>query len=283
MFTPPNENLIWSVHRFRSSFVDSIGNVRTGMGTGFWLSGPGGQRNFITNKHNVDLSLKSGASASWRLTTAEIELRRWDDNGATASTSFFTVADLGCITSSPVADCSVLISPTLFDHSDADFPIADLTKFRDVATAAEFQAPGRISFMDPAVFIGFPGAKGQNWYDEVWKLPVARECIVAAWPGIPFTNSQIATEDVLLVSGLSFAGASGSPVFVQNRGLRPGGAIHDPGWRPARLIGIMSDHFWDEGGAPPMFAHSGLSYLTRSGSIIDTLRKAGAWRTASET
>lgn len=276
MYTPPNENLFWSVHRVRSTFVDSIGNDLTGVGTGFWLSGANGQRNFITNKHNVDLSLKFGSAAGWTLTKFEIELRRWGDRGPTATTAFFTVADLGCVTTSPVADCAVFVAPAFLDHSVLDFPIADLTKFGDVATREEFQA-GRINVMEPAVFIGFPGAKGRQWWDEAWKLPIARECIIASWPGIGFSNSQIKSEDVLLVSGLSFSGSSGSPVFVQNRGLRPGGAIQDSGWRPARLIGIMSGHFWEEGETPPMFAHSGLSYLTRSTSIIDTLRAAGYW------
>src|SRR5690606_28095369 len=115
----------------------------------------------------------------------------------TAATSFFAVADTGCIVSSPVADCCVLVSPNLLSHSEVDFPIADLTKFGDVATREEFRAAGRVSIMEPAVFIGFPGAKGHQWWDEAWKLPVARECILASWPGISFSNSQIKTEDVL--------------------------------------------------------------------------------------
>lgn len=135
----------------------------------------------------------------------------------------------------------------------------------------------QIKIMEPAIFIGFPGTNGRHWWDESWKLPVIRQCTLASWPAIPFTNSQIQTTDVLLVSGLSFSGSSGSPVFVMNRGLYPGGDIQDSGWRPARLIGVMSGHFWEDTQTPAMFAHSGLSYLTRSTSIIEILQSANVW------
>lgn len=97
----------------------------------------------------------------------------------------------------------------------------------------------------------------------------------ASVPSIPFTNRDIRTTDTILVSGLSFAGASGSPVFLPPRGLAPGGDVNDPDWRPALLIGLMSGHFWKSGATPEMFRQSGLSYLTRSSTIWELLITAG--------
>lgn len=277
MFTPPNENLIWAVHRIRTTFVDSIGNRRLGIGTGFWLSSEDGLSTFVTKKHNIDAILKFGATSDMHREQIEIELRQFDGDIATPMTEFFKVSNPDCVHSSPMADCSVLIAPQLEKHDKMQFPIASLTKFKDLASLDDFQT-NRIKIMETAIFIGFPGANGCHWWDESWKLPIARECILASWPAISFTNSQIQSEDVLHVSGLSFSGSSGSPVFVFNRGHRPGGDLQDPTWRPARLIGLMSGHFWGEGHIPTMFAHSGLSYLTRSTSIVDILRVASVWQ-----
>lgn len=51
----------------------------------------------------------------------------------------------------------------------------------------------------------------------------------------------------------------------------------DPTWRPARLVGVMSGHFLEDKEVPAMFAHTGLSYLTRSISLIELFKEAGVW------
>lgn len=274
MFTPPNENLLWAVHRFRSTFVDSVGNSRTGCGTGFWLLANNDKNIFITNKHNVDASLLFGISTNFTLLKTEIELRHWTNGAPQQTTTFFIVSNLDCIVKSNTADCALLISPQLDTHNKTEYPIASITKYKDLANLDEFQR-NDIKLMETAMFIGFPGTKGQGWCDETWKLPIARSCTLASWPAVPFTNQQIKSSDVLLVSGLSFSGSSGSPVFVYSRGISPGGDIKDKNWRPVRLIGIMSGHFWDDFEEPQMFTHSGLSYLTRSTTIIEILTSAG--------
>jgi hypothetical protein len=280
MYTPPNENLILAVHRLRSTFANALGATKSTMGTGFWvetIEGP----TFVTNRHNVDASLRTTWLAGFHLSALEIELRFFGGDAATSATKFFAVSSLQCLYSSHSADCSVLALPKLNDHDPVAFPISSVTKVKDIATAAEFESS--IKVMEPAIFMGFPGSEGQHWWDEDWKLPIARECTLASWPAIPFGNSQIPTTDVLLVSGLSFSGSSGSPVFVMNRGLRPGGAVSDPTWRPARLIGIMSGHFEETTQVPSMFRHSGLSYLTRSTAIIEVMRTANLYERALDT
>jgi hypothetical protein len=274
VFTPPNENLIWAVHRFRSSFRDDLGNTRVGVGTGFWISDLRGGRHFVTNKHNVDAALMIGES-TFKLECAEIELRKFQPDAALPERRYFQVQNLGCLRSSAAADCAVFTAPTLVAHSP-EYPVPDLTKFKDIATEADF-AQNVVKVMEPAIFIGFPGAKGHSWSDSTWGLPIARECSVASWPGIAFTHPDIPTQDTVLLSGLSFSGSSGSPVFVQNRGIRPGGDIEDSSWRPAKLVGIMSGHFRENVPEAPMFAHTGLSYLTRSTSIIQLFQQVMLW------
>ena len=276
MYSPPNENLIWSVHRFRTTFIDPIGNARVGTGTGFWVSDMNGGRHFVTNKHNVDARLKFGSETQLKLHTAEIELRRIESGVPLPDKNFFNVSNLECLVISKTSDCAVLIDPNLHEHDPTKFIITDITKFKDLATSQEFESYN-IKVMESAVFIGYPGAQGKYWSDESFGLPIARQCSIASWPGISFTHQDIPTTDTMLVSGLSFSGSSGSPVFALSRGIRPGGDISDPTWRPARLIGVMSGHFLESEGIPAMFAHTGLSYLTRSTSVIKLFEEAGIW------
>ncbi|MFZ6772888.1 hypothetical protein ACO0LB_09225 [Undibacterium sp. SXout7W] len=272
MYSPPNENLIWTVHRLKTTFIDSIGNQRTG--TGFWVSDLKGGRHFVTNKHNVDPTLKFGSETQLKLHSAEIELRRIESGVPLPETFFFKVSNLDSLVISKTADCAVLLAPHLHDHDPTTFQIADITKFKDIATIEEFEE-GSIKVMESAVFIGYPGSKGKYWSDNFLGLPIARQCSIASWPRISFVHEDIPTTDAMLVSGLSFSGSSGSPVFVLNRGIRPGGDINDPTWRPARLVGVMSGHFFENKEVPAMFAHTGLSYLTRSTSLIELFKDAG--------
>jgi hypothetical protein len=229
---------------------------------------------FVTNRHNLDPSLRFPDDEDLELLSVELDLRQWV-RGATPQTQFFAVEmPLSGLHMSPTADCAILVDPVLTGRDAAVFPSGRIIKPKDLASLQMFDG-GVVQPMDPATFIGFPGSSGQHWTDDLWNTPVARQCVLASVPSIPFTNSAVRTADTILVSGLSFAGASGSPVFLPPRGLAPGGDISDPDWRPALLIGLMSGHFWDPAATPEMFRHSGLSYLTRSTTIWELLIKAG--------
>jgi len=133
-------------------------------------------------------------------------------------------------------------------------------------------------------FIGYPGLRGQPWWDQAAELPIARVATLASIPAIEFRNEAVKTAEVLLVSGLSFSGSSGSPVFNKRKGIFPGGDVHDPSYVPSKIIGIMSGHFWENPDASPdMFRHSGLSYMTKATAItalIELARAAGFKRPA---
>ena len=205
-----------------------------------------------------------------------MELRQFVEIGRpTPQTRFFRIENLSdALHCSPSADCAVLVDPVMAGRDVNVFPNGTIVKTNDLVTSQAFN-DGLVQPMESAIFLGFPGTSGQHWWDDVWKMPVARQCVLASVPSIPFTNQHVPTKDTILVSGLSFSGSSGSPVFLPPRGLAPGGAIDDPDWRPGRLIGLMSGHFWESDATPDMFRHSGLSYLTRSSAIFELLSSAG--------
>ncbi|MEG3879862.1 hypothetical protein QT972_21130 [Microcoleus sp. herbarium7] len=267
-------NIFWITHRIKINFADDIGNEKFGCGTGFWMISQSGKNIFVTNKHNVDPSIKFPNKPSLKLDKISIELRYYESSQPTENTDFFDVENIeNCLFSSPSSDCSILVDPKFHKEIPSD-PNREILKFENLIDEKRFANRLIIGPMETSFFIGFPGQNGRHWWDEKWKLPVARQCTVASLPQISFTNGQIKTDDIILMSGLSFSGSSGSPVFLPARGFPPGGDINDPAWRPALLAGIMSGHFWEETSAPSMFHHTGLSYMTRSTSILKLLQQA---------
>lgn len=277
MFTPPNENLIFTVHRIRTTYIDPVGNTKIGIGTGFWITSPSAKKHFITNKHNLVPSFKFSDSPELILYKVEIELRKVIRDQGFPEKCYFELTSMDCIKNSPDSDCSIIISPKFINHDLTCYPIGDIAKYKDLATEEEFMS-NQIKVMEPAVFLGYPGLRGKHWIDSNWGLPIARQCLLASWPNIPFEHNDIPTKDTLLVSGMSFSGSSGSPVYIYNRGIRPGGTLEDANWRPTKLIGIMSGHFLENEPSQSMFYHSGLSYITRSTSIIDLLKTTNNWQ-----
>jgi hypothetical protein len=143
-------------------------------------------------------------------------------------------------------------------------------KYSDVAGLQWIEE--NLNAMDMASFIGFPGKAGVPWYDEHWNLAIARTVNIASLPRVGFFNSAIPTSDVMLVSGLSFSGSSGSAMISHQKGIRHGiGRGTGDDYVPPKLIGIMSGHWWNEEADSGVFRHSGLSYLTRSTAIIGLL------------
>lgn len=268
-----NSNVFYLTNRTHTTFEDDIGNKpQTGYGTGFWLILENGKSVFVTNKHNVDPSINYPDKPNLSLTKFSIELRYYsEDDEPTEHTNFFDVVNVEtCLYSSSNADCSILVEPR-FSKDPPLNPNGMILKCKNLITEEMFDNL-IIGPMETAFFVGFPG-RSIHWWDEKWKLPIARQCTIASLPQISFTNNQIKTNDIILVSGLSFSGSSGSPVFLPARGFPPGGDLEDPTWRPPLLAGIMSGHFWEATSVPSMFDHTGLSYMTRSTSILSLIRQ----------
>jgi hypothetical protein len=272
------QHLIFAVTRVRAGFADRIGNLFPDVvGTGFFLRTSDGHTVLVTNRHNLDPRLKLGADTSFRLARLEVELRAVSSTTepildaaevARPETRFFRLGELATrVFVSSEADCALVADPAWLEREE---PYTAMALFTEEGLADERHFREHVRVMDAASFVGFPGRGGRHWWDEQWKLPIVRPASIASWPAIPFRNGSIKTADTLLVAGHSFTGSSGSPVLTHGKG-------NSPTYVASRTIGIMSGHFDEEvDQAPEMFRHSGLSYLTRSTSIIALLAEARA-------
>ena len=48
----------------------------------------------------------------------------------------------------------------------------------------------KVTAIDSASFIGFPGTRESKWWDTEWELPVARTVNIASQPSTPFSNPR---------------------------------------------------------------------------------------------
>lgn len=257
-----NQQVIYGVVQIKTTFVDAIGNRRTGIGTGFFLRAATQEAVFVTNRHNVDPGLKIGPD--WTLAEASVRLRRFHEGEPLEETQFFAV-DLAAtrLLHSKAADVSIFVAPKFADKLNGYGSKA----LGRAALASDELLQTKATLMDFVSFVGFAGSGKEQWWDQRWNTPIARLGTIASPPSMPFTNEGIPTEDVGLVAGLSFAGSSGSPLFLHQKGLGPGGDIVDPDYTPACIIGIMSGHWREPLDEPAMLRHSGLSYFTRATAI----------------
>ncbi len=254
-----------AVCQIRVQFLDGVGDQKNIIGTGFWVSSDSWTA-FITNKHNVDPTLKLGNDTDFRLHQIQIQMRRSQGRRLFAETAFFIVNDaLSVLRMHTDADVAVLLNPKI------DAPGYGFNWFAPSDLATPEFLSSSVSSMDIASFIGFPGRNGRPWWDEQWQVPVARVVNIASWPAIPFTNSGIKTDNVSLVSGLSFSGSSGSPVILHEKGVRVGAGLTGGNYVSPKILGIMSGHWWGQEPAGDMFFHSGLSYFTRAPAILEVL------------
>lgn len=266
-----NQSVVYSVARIRCMFNNSTtGLTETFRDTGFWV-GQGARRAFVTNRHTLDKSFSSERREDLELAGIEIELRHLEGDIAYNETGFFAVNNFqSCYHLHPTADCAVLIDPEF----DCPREFADHVPLSlDTIADGEFLR-GKAQLMDFVSFIGFPGHDDDPWWDQQANIPIARMASIASTPERSFVNSAIRTADVVLVSGLSFSGSSGSPVFLHRKGIRATPPLVAD-FVPATLIGIMSGHSMEAGPLPEMLRHTGLSYLTRSTSILELLEACG--------
>ena len=80
-----------------------------------------------------------GADTQYKPYSAEIEFRKMESGVRLPQRSYLEVSNLGCLVVSKTADCAALISPVFKTLDSANFLIGDITKFKDLATAEEFE------------------------------------------------------------------------------------------------------------------------------------------------
>jgi hypothetical protein len=261
-----NPNILATrVARLLVKFQDDLGNTLDVSGTGFWVKNSS-RSFFITNRHNLDATLKLGPDTKYKIVEVAIQLRRCKGDQYFAET-LFGQCDAPEIRLHATADVGAICEPK-YKNDTSGFG-HDAIRTEEIATQ-DFLATG-VAPMDFASFIGFPGRSSEPWWDKAWEMAIARTVNIASLPAIRYSNPAVLTGDVMLVSGLSFSGSSGSPVILHSKGIKLGGALTGGNYVPAKVIGIMSGHWWNDEPRDGMFFHSGLSYLTRSTAIHDVV------------
>lgn len=251
------KDVIKCIFRIACTFECNIGNEpRTVIGTGFFsIKNKHDVLVFVTNKHNLDPTLKLGSETTYRLAKISI----YGKNGHPITLLRYNIQ------SSETADVSILYN-IVIDQKEDFSPIPFLL----TGIADQEYIEEKISIMDMASFIGFPGKNNVFWWDEHNNRPIARMVSISSYHD--YSNSRINTTDIMLVNGLSFSGSSGSPIFLHQKGVfinsGPGIKIDNAGYVPPMLIGIMSGHFHDPVSTQKNqltgLEHSGLSYFTKS-------------------
>jgi hypothetical protein len=268
------EAVALKVTRIRTTFSDDIGNQpRHCIGTAFWLETAEGNYVLVTNRHNVDPRLLFADPDGWDLTSVEIELRWVEDEEADdptkGRTEFFAISEPETRLFLSPNDCALLADP--FDARPHQYAHQGISHFHEQDLATEQYLIEEMAMLAPVFFIGFPN----TWWDQERTLPIARMANVGSMG--EFHNAGIKTGDVCLVTGLSFGGSSGSPVVAFGKQVAAGslGSYN----LPPKLVGVMSGHFpFKEQDRPGMPLHAGLSYFTRSTSILGLIEQARAQR-----
>ncbi|MGE3611714.1 MAG: hypothetical protein AB7I27_19140 [Bacteriovoracaceae bacterium] len=253
------------------SFTNSVNEKETRdfFGSGVWIASPRGGKHifFVTNRHLVDYEY-----GKWRTEGAEgiinidIELRKFNERSPLPEAAFFDIVSVQNKIFYPQdgSDLAIIaISINLTALKEAGTKgFRPLCLAMDTFIANKSYFDNDLKAIDAVTFIGFP--KGD--YDLNYNLPIARNANIASDPRNYFKNNWI-EGDLVLVSGLSFGGSSGSPVYslpVGSEGLGFGRVL-----KP-RLIGIISGHLIDENRK-----HKGLSYLVKSTKILEVLQENG--------
>lgn len=215
---------------FKVDFCDDIGNTLKINATAFWVRRQNG--NYIgdyilvTNKHNLVPGLKASKYNKFKIKSIDVQIRSIDGNkqliasGEKINGLMHTSADIAIINTSSFSD---------FNFENGKVYAIDIN---EIATSSFISQ--NVGITDTVFFLGFP----MNWYDSQTKKPIARQANMACSTNVPYSNGAIKTSDILLVSGLSFAGSSGS-VVIFSKGIE----------------GIRIDPY------------SGLSYFTKTSAL----------------
>jgi hypothetical protein len=259
-----DQDLAFAVTRIKTEFRSPIGEKSARIGTGFLLRI--GQKDdvFITNRHILDLNYKNDEKSDWILSSVSVELRAYTKPPArvlpTAQTDFCALTTLETVKfPKNESDVAIILNPE-FGPMAVNFAIRSPGNIGYLANAKDFSSS--VCMTDFVSFIGFP----KSLYDVSANIPIARIGTISSRPDRSFENEYVKGE-VVLISGLSFQGSSGSPVFSHRKEL----FIEEGTRLPIRskLVGIIA------GGIRGNLENTGLSYFVKSTEILKLLAENG--------
>lgn len=268
-----NHNLFLSiVQKINTTFIDDLGNMKTGSGTGFWLVTSQSHRYlFVTNKHNIVPELHN--FTNFKLHSIQIKYRHYHPE--MNNLPYLTTFDLDASSWEQYYDTSISSPDIAIIEMPQDIQIPNpitphghpFIEEKHLADQSFIQ--NHLFFGDSCHFTGFPShERTAPKYD----LPISRNCTISSLPFIDYYEENpkgIKTTNICLVNGLSFSGSSGSIICSYPKGVKVAPPLTGGNYIEPRIIGVMSGH-WNEQESK---YHSGLSYFTKSTTIIDIIKK----------
>jgi len=262
MFHGMNNQFLYSAYKITATFADSIGNVKSGIGTCFFVKNKNDAVCLVTNRHVLDINYKKRKKGE---DTSDYTLRKIEISGKRARSG----------DNYPESDISFSVLPIVEFHSDIKNDIACVTKLHPIdgndayisyfipysfiAHAADFEQ--RLVVCDFLAFPGFP-----EWHDKKENRPILRTGTISSDPRFNYSYKDLVDGNCVAYEAFSFSGSSGSPVFAVQKGPEPGPGIKFPGFRKLLFVGINAGHLnADEK------QHSGISYFYKSTAILEVI------------
>ena len=108
-----NPDIFTAVCSLQVDFMDQLGNPKKIFGTGFWVNSE--ENNFfITNKHNIDPTLKLGPNSSLKVDKVYLQMRRMIRSALLSETKFFPIENFETsLVSHPTSDVVAFKNPKI--------------------------------------------------------------------------------------------------------------------------------------------------------------------------
>jgi len=260
MFHGLSNQFLYAAYKVSATFVDDIGNVKSGTGTCFFVKNKNDDLCLVSNRHVLDISYKKADDSLAKYSLREIEI-----SGKRGSPG----------DNVPESDLSCSIVPNVKFSGDGNNDIACITKiiplkaddvridyfipYSFLATETDFQK--RLMVCDFLAFPGFP-----EWHDKQANRPILRTGTISSDPRFDYSYSDTVRGACVAYEAFSYSGSSGSPVFAVQKGPEPGAGINFPGFRDLLLVGINAGHL-----KTADKTHSGISYFYKSTAIAQVI------------
>lgn len=263
MFHGLSNQYLYSAYQIICAFTSEFNEPIKCSGTGFWVMCNDSKLALVTNRHLLDPEYAGLKGQGYKLDRLIVSGKSNDQSSGLPDTDmiFEIVSPLVRYPTKYQNDIACIVDPKVKPHPSSDTRIDFFIPIELLATAKDFES--QFSVCDFVAFPGFP-----EWYDKRQNRPILRTGTISSDPRYPYSNSSSYKGERLAYEAFSYGGASGSPVFALQKGLKPGKGISFPGFRDVKVVGINAGHLNEDSGKGQ---HSGISYLYKSSAILDVL------------
>ena len=160
-------------------------------------------------------------------------------------------------------DIACITNISICDEWSKKLPIC--IEYSMLATSTQIETD--LSICDHVALIGFPIV-----YDHKHNTPILRSGVISSDPRLDYSYNGKDMGHLLAYEMFSTSGASGSPVFAIQKGIKFGKGFNVPEgfYRPVRLIGINAGSIFTKNDG----VHQQMSYMFKSDQIIRLIEQA---------